>query len=82
MDIPKPRPTQLRTIEAEQRAATATQTVVEQKPQSKLPKPVFVRKPHLTDRPLKNHLGLLELHKELSAMKPPATNSRKNKKRR
>lgn len=43
------------------------------------PKPKFVRKPHLTERPFKEHPGLQELHRQLEK-KSPRRGQRRNSK--
>lgn len=43
-------------------------------------KPKFVRKPHLTERPLKNHDGLLALRKKMGGFTPSQSRSKKEKK--
>lgn len=42
-----------------------------------LPKPAYVRKPHLTDHPFRGHDGLKELKKQMESNKPPRRGQRR-----
>ena len=47
---------------------------------SKVEKPKFVRRPHLTDRPFRAHEGLLALQKQMEDSKPARQGQRRNNK--
>jgi len=63
-------------------ATTAANAVAElgKALEAPLPKPKFVRKPHLTEKPFRNHEGLQALAKQMEKKPTPRRGQRQTKK--